>query len=269
MRRLLLILLCLLPLRLSAQTDSLAFARLDTMLENYTSAMEREGVEVKKAECDFLISSVTDSLTTQHIALWLYDKYKKSPVMGDEAVAIHIYDSWFKDGLIAMRGEFDKLDADIFAAFNRSTLLGMKAPAVDLRNPCGRKVRIPEEGSYSILFFYDTSCSKCRLEAQVLPGILKQIKFPARFYAVYCGQDRKEWDKFRRSFRVRNCKVGVVHAWDPEMETDYLRLYGVISTPRLYVTDTDTEILGRRLEAESLLEIIQYINEYYGQKEKQ
>ena len=268
MKRLIIIMLCLVSLRAAAQSDSLVFARLDAMLDNYTSAIEHEGVATKSAECDFLISSVNDSLTVQHIALWLYDKYKESPVMGDEAVAIHIYDFWFKDGTIAMRSDFDKLDADIFATFNRSTLLGMKAPVVDLKGPCGRKVRIPEEGSHCILFFFDTSCSKCQLESQLLPDILAKIEFPTRFYAVYCGSDRKSWNKFRRSFRVRNPKVGVVHAWDPEMETDYLRLYGVINTPKLYFTDTDTEILGRRLEADSLLEMIQYINAYYGQKEK-
>ena len=186
-----------------------------------------------------------------------------------QLVAIYIYDNWFKPGKIAMRSEFDRLDADIFTTFNRSTLLGMKAPQVDLQNPCGRKVRIPEDGSHSILFFFDTSCAKCQLESKVLPGILEKIEFPTRFYAVYCGQDKKAWRKFRSSFKVRNRNVGIVHAWDPEMETDYLRLYGVISTPRLYITDTDGEILGRRLEAESLAEIIQYINAYYGQKEKQ
>ena len=250
------------------QQDSLAFAKLDAMLQNYTDALERESAEVKSAECDFLISSVKDSLTTQHIALWLYDHYKESPVMGDEAVAIHVYDNWFKDGTIAMRSEFDKLDADIFTTFNRSTLLGMKAPQVDLLNPCGRKIRIPQEGSHSVLFFFDTSCAKCQIESKVLPGILEKIEFPTRFYAVYCGHDKKAWRKFRCSFKVRNRNVGIVHAWDPEMETDYLRLYGVISTPRLYFTDTDGEILGRRLEAESLAELIQYINAYYGQKEK-
>ena len=249
--------------------DSLAFAKLDVMLTNYTDAIERESVDVKNAECDFLISSVKDSLTEQHIALWLYDHYKESPVMGDEAVAIYVYDNWFKDGKIAMRSEFDKLDADIFTTFNRSTLLGMKAPQVDLYGPCGRKVRIPQDGTYSVLFFFDTSCAKCQLESKVLPGILEKIEFPTQFYAVYCGHDKKAWKQFRNSFKVRNRNVGIVHAWDPEMETDYLRLYGVISTPRLYITDTDGEILGRRLEAESLAEIIQYINAYYGQKEKQ
>lgn len=249
--------------------DSVALARLDAMLENYTGAIRTESVQVKSAECDFLISSVRDSLTTRHIALWLYDHYKESELMGDEAVAIYVYDNWFKTGTIAMRSEFDRLEADIFATFNRNTLLGMKAPVVDLYGPCGRKVRIPQDGTHSILFFYDTSCGKCQLEARVLPGILKTVTFPARFYAVYCGQSKKEWRRFRRSFKSGNRSVSIVHAWDPEMTSDYLRLYGVINTPRLYITDTDGEILGRRLEAESLAEIIQYINAYYGQKEKQ
>lgn len=249
--------------------DSLALAKLDGMLENYTAMIERESIEVKNAECDFLISSVHDSLTTQHIALWLYDHYKDSPIMGEEAVAIHIYDDWIKDGTVKMRGEFDRFDAELFASFNRSTLLGMKAPVVDMQTPCGRKIRIPQDGSYSILFFFDTSCGKCQLTAQMLPQTLSKISFPTRFYAVYCGHDKKAWRKFRRSFKLRNKHVGVVHCWDPEIESDYLRLYGVIATPKMYFTDTDGEILGRRLEIESLDEIISYICAYYEQAQKQ
>ena len=249
--------------------DSLLFAKLDTMLTRYTSALVAEGIDVKKAESDFLISSVSDSLTTQHIALWLFDHYKESPIMGEEAVAIHIWDNWFKPGTIKMRSEFDRFDAELFASFNRATLLGEKAPEVPLKNPCGKTIVIPQEGSYSILFFYDTSCAKCKLEAKLLPQVLKKITFPTKFYAVYCGQDKKAWRKFRCSFKVHNKHVKVIHAWDPEIESDYLKLYGVISTPRLYFTDTDTEILGRRLEIESLEEIIYYICEYYGQAQKQ
>ena len=249
--------------------DSTSFAKLDTMLTRYTAAIERESVDVKKAESDFLISSVQDSLTTQHIALWLYDHYKDSPLMGDEAVAIHIYDNWFKTGTIKMRSEFERFDAELFTTFNRSTLLGMKAPEVALRKPCGGKVTIPQDGTYSILYFYDTSCAKCKLESQLMPSILKEITFPTKMYAVYCGQNKKEWRQFRCKFKVRNKNVKIVHAWDPEIETDYLKLYGVISTPRLYFADVDGEILGRRLELESLEEIIHYICDYYGQTQKQ
>ena len=276
MKRAAVILLCLfLALTHAAGTepralpDSTSFARLDTMLVRYTAAIERESFDVKKAESDFLISSVQDSATTQQIALWLYDHYKDSPLMGDEAVAIHIYDNWFKPGTIAMRGEFDRFDAELFTTFNRSTLLGMKAPEVELQKPCGGTVKIPRDGTYSILYFFDTGCAKCKLESQLMPTILKQITFPTTLYAVYCGQDKKAWRQFRRHFRVHNRNVRIVHAWDPDLETDYLRLYGVISTPRLYFTDKDGEILGRRLELESLEEIIHYICDYYGQAQKQ
>lgn len=249
--------------------DSLDLARLDKMLDNYVAAISHESLETKMGECDFLINSVNDSLMTQHIALRLYDYYKESQLMGEEAVAIHIYDTWFKPGLIKMRSDYERFDADLFANFNRSTLLGMKAPEITMISPCGCKVIMPTAGSHSILFFYDASCGKCQLEAKMLPQVLKEITFPARFYAVYCGQDKKAWRKFRREFKVQNRKVGVVHVWDPEVQSDYLRLYGVISTPRLYFTDTDCEILGRRLEIESLAEIIHYICDYYGQTQKQ
>ena len=248
--------------------DSLMFARLDAMLSKYTEAISHETIDVKKAESDFLISSVSDSLTTQHIALWLFDHYKESLVMGEEAVAIHIYDNWFQPGIVAMRSKYELFDAELFASFNRSTLLGMKAPRVTMRKPCGGRIEIPQDGSYSILFFFDTSCAKCRLEAQLMPQVLEKINFPTKFYAVFCGHDKKEWCKFRREFRVRNKNVKIIHCWDPEIESDYLKLYGVISTPRLYFADTDGEILGRRLEIESLDEIIHYICEYYGQAQE-
>ena len=249
----------------SQQPDSLLFAGLDNMLERYTQAISLESIDVKKAESDFLISSVSDSLTTQHLALWLFDHYKESPVMGEEAVAIHLWDNWFKPGTIKMRSDFERFDAELFADFNRHTLLGMKAPQVEMKKPCGGKLTIPQDGTYSILFFFDTSCAKCRMEARMLPQVLQQIAFPSTFYAVYCGQSKKEWARFRCGFKVRNKNVKIVHVWDPELDTDYLRLYGVISTPRLYFTDTDREILGRRLEIESLNEIIHYICDYYGQ----
>lgn len=250
---------------LQQQPDSLLFSGLDNMLERYTQAISTESIDVKKAESDFLISSVSDSLTTQHVALWLFDHYKESMVMGEEAVAIHLWDNWFKPGTIKMRSDFERFDAELFADFNRHTLLGMKAPQVAMKKPCGGELTIPQDGTYSILFFFDTSCAKCRLEASMLPQVLQQITFPTKFYAVYCGQNKKEWARFRCSFKLRNRNVKIVHVWDPELDTDYLRLYGVISTPRLYFTDTDREILGRRLEIESLNEIIHYICEYYGQ----
>lgn len=269
MRRAAVILLLFTGLTLRGQVppDSLKLARLDSALVHYATMMETESVEVKNGECDFLISSVQDEETSRHIALWLFDHYRNSRLMGDEAVAVYVFDKYFDNGPFKMRSDFDQMDAGIFVSFNRSTLLGMKAPVVALTSRCGRKVEIPRDGGISVLFFYDTSCNKCKIEAQLLPGVMKTVDFPLTFYAVYCGDDKRSWNGFRRHFRLRNRKIETVHLWDPKMETEYLRLYGVISTPRIYVTDTDGTVLGRRLEVDSLQEILNYISESYAQKE--
>lgn len=246
------LILLLLPIGAAAQR----YDGLDSLLTGFYTALERAPLEEKTAEFDALIASCRDSLTRQHVATEIFDHYKDAPVMGDEEISVHIYDRWFADGTVKMAGEFSLMDARMFADFNRSTLIGCDAPQVVLIKPGGAKVSVPEKGRTAILFFYDTECAKCRLEAKVLPGILESIDFPVRFYAVYSGSDRKSWNRFRREFRVRNTSVRVEHFWDPGIDSDFIRWYGVISTPRMYLMEPSGSIIGRRLEPESLQQIL-------------
>ena len=93
------------------QIDSTRLRELDGRLEEYFRTLEPERIEVKNRECDLLIGSASDSLLRRHIALKIYDHYLMSPVMGDEAVAIHLTDTWFAPGLIDMGGDDVLLEA--------------------------------------------------------------------------------------------------------------------------------------------------------------
>ena len=44
--------------------------------------------------------------------------------------------------------------------------------------------------------------------------------------------------------------------------------YGIFSTPKVFVAMEDGEIIGRRLEMDNLLQIIQYINILYGEEKE-
>ncbi len=271
MRRLLIISLSIALCAITAKAQD--YKDLDSLLNIYTASMRQESVETKNQEVDFMISAANDSLVQQHIALSLFDYYKESPLMGEEAVAVHIYDRWFANGRVKMRGEFDKMDAQLFANFNRHTLIGDPAPIIKLRKPCLGKKAIPEYGRPALIWFYDTSCGKCQMEAKVLPGVLEaEADFPLTVYAVYCGSDKKAWKEFRESLKVYNPNVHMVHLWDPEIKSDYLRLYGVMSTPKMYMTDPVGNIIGRRLEVESLPEIFDVasaLSDYYLKAKQQ
>jgi len=258
MKRFLLILfLAFAPnLWLSAQEEK--FAELDSLLMFYCHTMQMEEMETKQMECDFMIESCKDSLTREHVARKLFDHYCVSNVMGEEAVAIYLYDKWFASGKLSIGGEFVAMDAEIFATFNRNSLLGMEAPAVSLKKPCGGNCNIPKKGETSVLFFYDTACSKCRAFSQMLPQVLDDASFKFHFYAIYCGAERKAWKQWRKEFKINNPKIKLVHLWDPEMKSDYQLQYGVISTPKMYLVEPGGTIMGRRLEPESLKELLYY-----------
>ena len=246
-------------------------ALMDSLMVKYMQAIQTESVEVKKGECDFLISSVKDSLMRQHLAVSIFNYYRNAPVMGDEEVAVYLYDKWFASKKVYFPGEFEGLDAEMFCNMNRNTLLGMDAPVLKARRPCGGRVTVPSKGETCILWFYDTACSKCRMEAKVLPGVLeKAVDYPVTLIAFYSGQSRKDWREFRRTFKVKNPNLKIIHCWDPAVGSDYLRLYGVISTPRMYMVAPEGSVIGRRLEVESLqqlLPVAKEIESMFGSKQ--
>ena len=274
MRRLLPILLTLLlacgvhAAAQDAQADSTSrFAPLDSLLTQFYGALLPADNDEKNAEFDSLIASCTDSLTRQHVTLAIFDHYRFSRIMGEEAVAVHIFDEWLASGKVQPRSEFEMFEAERFALENRSTLIGMPAPQLTLRTPCGGKRTLPRSDRAAVLFFYSPGCAKCRLETHALPAVLADVNFPLDFYAIDVDTDRRAFRAFRKALKTPNKNVRMIHLWDPKNESTLLLDYGVFSTPKVFVV-WEGEILGRRLEMDNLHEIIQYINMLYGQEKE-
>ena len=232
---------------LQAQDDR--FEALGAKLEEYFTALAGDPVPVQNAECDFLIESCQDSLTRQFVALKIYDHYLNSKIMGDDGVAVHVADTWLIPGKVAMHSELDLLNAKVFAEFNRQAQLGAEAPALMVMDQEGETVSVPGKGEYTVLYFYDTSCSTCRIESPRLRDFLKDTDFPLQTVAFYTGDDEEEWARYQAtSLNV----PGITHVWDPEMDSDYQRKYGVLQTPRMFLIGPDGTVVGRGLDTPAL-----------------
>jgi len=241
----------------SQQLDSTRLAPLDSLLGEYYDAMLYEPLSTKYQECDFLISSCKDSLVRQWVATRILEHYMEPPLMGEEAVGIYVYDKWIASGKITIADDWLAFSANLFADFNRNSMLGMKAPVLQMLPPVGPdKVRVPKKGVLSVLYFYDTSCSKCQATSILLPHVLESVSIPVAMFAIYTGQDGDEWAEFRSSFTCANDKVEIIHLWDPEIESDYQKQYGVLTTPKMFLVSEQGVIEGRRLEVDSLAELL-------------
>lgn len=235
------------------QADSTKTAALGDKLAEYYETLKHESLDVQKNECDFLIESTSDSLLRQFVALDIYGHYRDSKIMGAENVAVHVYDKWFASGQVKMRNEAELSAARAFADFNRRSLIGEKAPSIYMETMDGSALEVfgPEDGmgSFRILYFYDTDCSKCELETSLLRQLLKSKDYPVELYAIYAGDDPLAW----KNYAARRLFIdGAIHLWDPSLVSDFQEKYGVTATPRLFLVAPDGIILGRGLDVNAL-----------------
>ncbi len=243
------------------QLDSAKTAALEARLTEYFDLLKYESIDVQKAEADLMIEAAADPAVRQAVALRIYDHYLGSPVMGAEAVAIHIYDKWFEPGKVSIGSDMDLLSAKIFADFNRQSLIGEKAPELVMETLQGDTVRLftdrrklAQKGDrHKVLFFYDHGCSKCKLETILLGNLLQTEDYPIDFYAVYTGDNREAWESYVADrFDISTLNSRIYHLWDPALDSDFQRKYGVVQTPRLFLVRPDGVIKGRGLNARAL-----------------
>ena len=223
----------------SAQLDTAVTNALGAKLDEYMDILGTEPADVKCGEADFLIGSCSDSLVRQFTAMRLFRHFMESKLMGDESVAIHIFDNWFSDGKVKMPDETDFMSARIFAEFNRQSLIGNKAPELYLEDISGSYVSLFGDGKRndrpSILFFYDSGCATCKMESIMLRSLLNGTEYPVDLYAVYTGQSREGME--------------------------------ILQTPGIFLVTRDGTIAGRKLDVralERLMEIHSKPYEYGG-----
>ena len=190
-----------------------------------------------------------------------FDYFTDCPVMGTEAVAVHIADNYFLNGKLEWPDESSYPELFAFAEFNRISLLGCSAPPLVLTDIDGytvdvRAVRSP----LKVLYFYEDGCATCIRQTPLLVSLMNAYDGEAdiAFFAVYTQSGRPQWEKYvRANFdAIDNPKVTVYNLWDPELESDFQMKYGVLSTPALFLLDSENVITGRKLDSAALGQLI-------------
>ena len=87
----------------------------------------------------------------------------------------------------------------------------------------------------------------------MLGNLLQTEDYPIDFYAVYTGDDKEAWERYvSERLDVSPANSRVYHLWDPTLDSDFQRKYGVVQTPRLFLVRPDGIIKGRGLNSTAL-----------------
>ncbi|MDD4638738.1 MAG: TlpA disulfide reductase family protein, partial [Bacteroidales bacterium] len=218
------------------------------------------------AASDYLIAFSDDSLIRSHITGYLYNKFRSSLVMGMESVAVYIGKEYYLNGRVKPANEDEKFLISLFVRLNENSLIGMKAPELRLPDQNGDTLSLRNlQSTYTLVYFYDDKCSRCKTELPVMKEILRQFEFlDISVYAVYTqasGEDFKNsageiLSAFNDISGAADTSVKWHFVCDPGFESGFHLLYNVLSTPQLFLLDKDQKIIGRNLESRSLRELL-------------
>ena len=260
-------------LTLCAVTDMYAAAQTDTLSGG--TSMTQEDINMVMSVFDgllpyeiigkadgFIMTGKSDEEIAQ-IAYYIYRYYRESRIMGYDEIAIYVADNYFLNGKYKLPDEEARLEMRLFADANRRSLIGMRAPVLTMQDPAGNDVSFPEgEQDYSILYFYDDECPACQRMTPTLMQYLSRSDEDINFtvYMVYTQDDRERWmdyvAKVVHPFDLPD-NVSLFNLWDPEMSSDFLTAYGVISTPKLFLVDRNGVIIGRELTPTALSQVVE------------
>lgn len=258
MKRILAILVLMLGLGSAAAQESTPH----TSVTSYLQTLLEKPVDSINLHVDRLIDSVgrQQPELQSKVAGIAFDYFSTSPVMGHEAVAVHIADEWFLNKRLKLENENLYPLIYTFAEFNRSSLVGKDAPSLQMQSIDSLPVEIRDITTpLKVLFFYDTECSTCRRETPLLADLARNYHGePVTLAAIYTQSDRTAWENYVQEWfgGIDNPDVQLIHLWDPEAETGFHKKYGVLSTPMLFLLDEQNMITGRGLDSESLAQML-------------
>ena len=249
----------------NAQTDTLGVTPSEMTQEDINLVMSVfDGQQPSDiiSRADAFISTGKTPEERARLAYYIYRYYRESKIMGYDEIAVYVADAYFIKSGYTLPDTDAVMEMKLFAQTNRLSLIGMRAPGLTLEDPAGNKVELANGNQdYTVLYFYDDECASCIRTTPALMQYLIRNTEGLNFtvYMIYTQDDRERWMNYLQKavhpFKVPD-NVNIVHLWDPEMTSDFVTKYGVISTPKMFLLNRQGIIVGRDLTPAALSQVV-------------
>jgi peroxiredoxin len=198
-------------------------------------------------------ASVNDDVFKYTLQM-LFNKYNNSNIMGMDKVFVFYADNYY------LNGKADWADSTWLAKVRKRTndlkpnLIGNKAPELQLLDTSDGFVSLYTiEAKYTILFFFEPNCGHCKKATPIMKKLSdKYWEYGVEVLGIYTQNDKKEWIRFIKSQNLDNW----INAWDPYNQSNFRHKYDVTATPTIYLLDKDKNIIGKRIDVETVDKIL-------------
>jgi thiol-disulfide isomerase/thioredoxin len=190
----------------------------------------------------------------QFIAVYLFNHFRESEIMGHDAVMVKLADDMYLSGKADwVSKEFvDDLRKQI--ELIRPNLIGKKAENLVMDSYKGIFVSLYDvQKEFTILYFWEPDCGHCKEATPKLKAYYEKAKDDnVEVFAVCTTSEKAKWTKY-----IEDNKLTWINGWDPERSSHFDYYYNVQSTPIVYILDKNKKIIAKKLAVENISSFIE------------
>lgn len=203
-----------------------------------------------------LLSKVLDKPEYyKFFANWITIKYEptKTTLMDSEAVFSYMIKNYFTYDRAFWSDSAEVYALQLRAKEMGNSLVGQKGPNVKVPDINGGVSELYDlKTPYIIVYMYNPQCEHCMKETPQLVANLRQWKNEGiSVYAIALDTDDAEWRQYVREKGMQD----FVNVFDPTNRSIYATYY-VDNTPEIYVLNPDREIIGKNLNVNQIMTVI-------------
>lgn len=235
--------------------------------------LERYYREVMPQSADSIIRDIDYKLLLarnapemyKYMLNWLTDEYINPKYMGLDAVFVHLFNKYHSKGASPWLNEKQMETITRRAYMQMSNLIGEKAANLEMLDTAGKLMPLYNvKAPYTVVVFWDPTCGHCKEELPRIDSVYRASwkASQVKIYAVLAEDQKPEWLKYIREHHIDDW----VHVYQTKemgeaitasQKPGYKQLYDVISTPTLYLLDSEKRIIGKKLTWKQLHDLLQ------------
>ncbi|MCW0483908.1 redoxin domain-containing protein [Gaoshiqia sediminis] len=191
----------------------------------------------------------------QNLTSFILNNSIQSRIMGIENVFVGLAEKYY------LSGQAFWVDAQTLdyirqeVAIRKNNLMGNTASELLLEDANGEFHSLKQQATnYTVVAFWEPECGHCKTE---IPRLYQEVFLKANpsnlsVYAVYTMNDKDSWLRFVEEHQIRDW----LNVWDPHQSSNFRYLYGVRTTPSLFLLDKDKKIIAKNMDVSNLKQIL-------------
>jgi len=185
----------------------------------------------------------------------LFNKYNNSNIMGMDKAFVFFAETYYLNGNApwADSAWLNKVEERVKEI--KPNLIGNKAPEIRLLSPNDQFISLYNtQAEYVVLFFFEPGCGHCKKSTPLMKALAdKYWAQGVEVLGIYTQVEKEEWLKFIKEQGLESW----INGWDPYNQSHFRQNYDVKSTPSIYLLDKHKNIIGKRIDVETLGQILE------------